>query len=342
MKQFVSEDPKQVGVKPTWEISALNSKQDYHKAFIYTADAEEEIVLTGALNGEKVSLEPGKIYELAVIAGNEKIISTEDNPYKDVEGKTVLPFVLYSKDHPVDRLLNFSSGNDVRDLNINIALNLIHVNQLIKYQAYKQLVITTENRKNIPDPLVLDAATAVVLETKTGSADAEVLDLQAAIDKLWDLIKDRIQLVLTNYGISPQNFTMSAQPQSGFAAMISNISKLEFREAQVPHYRKKEKELFEKVRTVWNYHNTGKRINEKAEFQIDFAEIEFPKTTQEEAEKFTFLKNNNAMTSVDLIMLENPDLTREQAEELYLANKAFNETQNAFQPLQQPAEEEGV
>jgi hypothetical protein len=48
-------------------------------------------------------------------------------------------------------------------------------------------------------------------------------------------------------------------------------------------------------------------------------------TPAEEALEFEFLKRNNASSDIDLIMSRNPDLTREQAEERYIANKAFNE-----------------
>jgi hypothetical protein len=135
---------------------------------------------------------------------------------------------------------------------------------------------------------------------------------------------------------------MSASPQSGFALKISNIGKLEARENQIPMYRLKERELYEVEKIVWNYHNPSKRIADEAEFQVDFAEVNIPKSPDEQVTQDEFDLRHNLTTEVEILMRKNPDLTEEMAKELYIKNKTFNEANQPqpvqIQPFQQPGQ----
>jgi hypothetical protein len=299
----------------------------------------------GMIENEDVErLEGGYVYTIKPLGDVETIIDKKPIPYtaevtttvdgKDVtETKTILPFVLYSKHYPVDELLDFSTGNDLRDLNVNAAILMIWINQLAKFQSFKQIVFNTDDPEKIPDGMAIGPDEILINPTKEGEGSVQVLDLQTRVIDLFKLLQDRIMGVLAGYGISPENFTMSASPQSGFALKISNIGKLEAREQQIPGYTLSEKELFDVERSVWNYHKPSNKISEDAELKVDFAEIEFPKSPKEKAEEFNFLQAHNVVTEIDLIMKNNPDLTEEQAEQVYAENKAFNDA-NRPEPVQ--------
>ena len=314
--------------------------QQYTSAVIWAA---EDISKLGLLEDgtEGGVLKGGVVYEIAIQGDYETIVSEEDIPYLDQTGKPILPFVLYNKVYPVDRLLDFSTGNDVFDLTINVAMLLIWLNSSEKYQSFKQLVFNTDDPESVTGNLKLGPGECLVNPTKDGGGSVQVLDLQADITAKQKAIIDRIINVLTSYNISPQNFTMSAQPSSGFALMISNIGKLESRQSQIPLYRKNEKKIFEIERIIWNYHNISNPISWDAQFISDFVEPEFPKSADEQIKEDEFNLLHNLTTEVELLMRNNPDLTREQAEEQHKVNKASNkqdQTQISIRPIEQPTE----
>jgi hypothetical protein len=314
--------------------------QNYHRAYIHTGGKPGETIShVGLFEGEDVTtLEAGKVYTIEAVNGFERIVNVEDNPYMTEDRtKFVLPFVLYNRQYPIDDLLCFTSGNDRFDANINTAINMVHLNMLIKYQSYKQTVFILDNKDDLPKDIRLDPAVVVTLSGQEGKTDAKVLDLQANIDMFWDNIQKRIQQVMLTYNVSPQNFTASGSAASGLSQMISNQGKIEAREQQLEAYRIGEKALFEVVRVVWNEHKKDKQIPWDSKFSVDFAEIEFPKSGDEQIKEDEFYKAHNIITDIDIMVRENPDLSREQAENQLRENQKVNEANRALiAPLQQP------
>jgi hypothetical protein len=86
-------------------------------------------------------------------------------------------------------------------------------------------------------------------------------------------------MIINNYGISADMWTLSVSEMSGRALKIRNMALLEQRQEQTPAYRRLETELFEKTRIVNNAHAGffgWEKIPENAIFTVDFGEIEFP------------------------------------------------------------------
>jgi hypothetical protein len=315
-----------------------NPVQDYHSAVVWV---KEDTINDGIIENGKTGeiLEGGYVYTITPSGDYERVVKREEIPYLDENGEPILPFVLYNREYPIDKLLNFTTGNDIRDLTVNMAILLIYLNSVEKYQSFKQLVINTDDPESLPNDLTIGPADIVVNPTKEGGGSVEVLDLQTDIKTKYELIKERIVNVLTGYGISPQNFTMSGSPTSGFALKISNIGKLESREAQLPLYRNREKQIFDIERIVYNYHNT-EGIPDEAELEVDFAEISFPKSPQEQITQDEFDLRHNVITEIDIMQRKNPDLTDEMAIERHAKNKQFNEMSQPqtveLNPIQQP------
>jgi len=295
-------------------------------------------------DGNPLSIKRGKIYTYAKSGNSEVLVDEEDINYRDVDGNVILPFVLSSKEYPVNELLDFSTGNDLRDLNINIAVLMVHQNALQKYQSYLQVWVKVQKLSQMPKKQAVGPAKIIGLPVGADNiGDIGVLDLQSRIKEHQEVIEKRITMALTNYGISPQSFTLSAIPQSGFAMKMSNIAKLEYREDQIPMYRNIEHKLFNITRSIWNYHRPSEMISDKAKLKIDFAEVAFPMSADEKEKEFTFYKRNNVKTDVDLIRTNNPDLSEEDAILVYQKNKAFNESNTTGiipEQIEQPNEDE--
>lgn len=311
--------------------------EKYQRSVLYTIEDYEE-----NKDDEVIKYQKGYIYTYEQQVGGkdyeERLLSKEENPYRDIDGNVILPFVLFSKTFPIYRLLDFTTGNDLFDANLSTAMNLIHLNELIKYQTHIQLWMVVADKSAEPKKKKLSAKDIMVIRSKNGIGSVGTIDLQSAIDKLWNVIKERIVSVLSNYGISPQNFTMSGQPASGFAIMLDNRALLEMREDAIPIYREKEKELFGVMQSVWNYHNPDKMINVKSEFKIDFGEVTFPQSVDEKSRSMTVLMRFNVKTPLDYIKEDNPDLTDEAAMRVFQKNKAINQEITGGVTLQAPAQ----
>ena len=256
--------------------------------------------------------------------GEPVLVDTRPNPYKDQSGMPVLPFVLFHRAFPAMELLDFTTGGDMIDNTINTAMNMIHLNQLMKYQSYKQVVISHGERTKMPQPLSIGPSDILDLPTSDGeTTTATALDIQTAIDNYLEVIQKRVAMIMGTYGIPSSRFRISGNAESGIKIKLDNFVLVERREADAQLFRIGEKELFEKTRVVNNFHNT-KQINEKAEFFIDYGEIDLPANEEEQAKADTINITNNVKSPIDVIMDQDPDLSREQATAKYLEIKTIN------------------
>lgn len=342
-------DPKKIErLGGTTDMVSIYKTQDYDIAYIWTAEDIDDKDNKILINDDIPYLQAGMIYTVKPSPGRgyETIIDEQPNTLTYPDGRVMLPFVIFDRIYPVDQRFDFTSGNDLVDLNLNVAIFMVLLNQLMKLQSFKQGVITGADPDSLPKPLFTDPQQWIALQPgRDGNVvDAKLLDLQANIEAFYKAIIDRVQNVLSGYGVSPQNFTMSATPSSGYALTISNMGKLEAREDQIDMYRAREKEIFEIERAVWNQNRPPVEwIDVKSEFRVDFPEPSYPRTPQEESAYYSMYKLYNAITDIDVIMEYNPDLSPEEAEELYKKNKAINAKTMALSPLEnRPSEKPSI
>lgn len=325
--------------RPTGEgVSDICTSQ-YTLAYLWVIEDFEEKDTDDEGHDITRTYKKGMVYKMKRFAGKDQVIdSGEEIQYKDKDGNVILPFVIFWKTYPVRELIDTTSGTDLKDATIRMAVNMSHLQYLIKFQSYKVGQISTRDASKLSGDHTIDPGYLYVNEDSEGNSKGlEVVDFQSNIKELWDTLNSQITAFLSNYHISPANFTLSGTPQSGYTMQISNQAKLEYREDQIDIYREREHELFRVSRIVWNTDVSDKAINEEAEFAIDFAEITFPLSPDEKSQSFTFLKQNNAVTDINLIMERNPDLSEEDAIMLYNKNKAFNASQKvSLEPPQIP------
>ena len=86
-------------------------------------------------------------------------------------------------------------------------------------------------------------------------------------------------------------------------------------------WRLYEKDLYEIERVIASYNG----INLSEEFGVDFYEVEYPKTVQDQILKDNFDLENNLITQAKIMVRENKDLTVEQAQAIIDNNRGFNE-----------------
>lgn len=291
----------------------------------------------------------GKIISYSVTEGSDPTISTdgdgnpeiEDNPYKGSNGETVLPFTLIPKEYPVDELINTTTGNDLVDLTINIANSYVHLNTLIKYQAWKQGYIISDT--DLPDNFNLSPENWLKISASKngGTTQVGLLDMQADLKSFFQVLTERAALGVAQYGIDADTFLRkSGNPESGFALSIKKEGLSEIRESQLPLYRAAEHDLFEKTRIVYNYHNPNNKISEEGRFVIDFGDVRQTQSQQEEDNHWITTTTNNIQSYYDWIKHVNPDIkTDEEAEKVYNSNRQINNKLGGLvAPVEQPGD----
>jgi hypothetical protein len=286
-----------------YEIEYIDDQFKVEKRYIFWSDFEH-FVFT-----EKEISKGGGVTFLAEAPAEDN--PDMENPY----GK--LPFVVLHMKPLPGMFWNTSSGSDLIQSTTTTGFKRTMIDYLFKHASFKQPVITADDADKIPKDLLMDPLTAWGL---TGNATATLLDFQAAFDVLDRKIQSDINSTLATYGLSVDMFTVSPNEASGKALQVKNRGLQEIREAQLPTFRRVERELFELIRLVYNTYNAVK-IPETLEFKIDFAELETYQDPMDERKQALDDVKNGIISPGQYYMQFNPDITDEvEAEKAMTAN----------------------
>ena len=88
-------------------------------------------------------------------------------------------------------------------------------------------------------------------------------------------------------------------------------------------WRLYEEDFYKVERTIAEYNG----ISLPEEFGVDFEEVDYPKTVQDQIAKDTFDIQNNLTTRAKIMIRENKDLTLDQAQEIINQNKEVNDNE---------------
>jgi hypothetical protein len=254
------------------------------------------------------------------ISGNEEMV----NPYaeQNILLDKFYPFVVSHASTRENCFWDRYTGRDLVDATKLVAIQSTFRNFMVPMQ-FKQLSVKmtgvderqgTTKSNQIKSPL----------DILTTNGEAQVLDWQNDLKQIGDQIQAQIFAIAGNYGISAENFKLTAQAVSGFARKVARERLDEIREEQIKIWRQVEGELFDAIRMANNVYGFAP-IADTAKFSIDFAE---PKQMENETEVIDVQKEKIAlgvMSLLDIIKNENPDVkTDEQAEEILQKNLDIN------------------
>jgi len=98
---------------------------------------------------------------------------------------------------------------------------------------------------------------------------------------------------------------------SGEALRILEIENLESRESDIPYFKEWEHSRFEIDRTILEKHGV---MNLNEDLSIDFGEVSYPMSVEEEIKILQWKLDNGIMTKRDLLLYYNPDMSDEELE----------------------------
>lgn len=266
-------------------------------------------------------------FRIRSIDGNEGL----ENPYKEINILTdqFYPFVCAHSSSREESFFDMYSGSDLVEATKLVAIQSTFRNFMIPMQ-FKQIAVKiqgVDEGKALKNNQVKSP-----LHMVTANGDIQVLDWQSDIKQLGDEIQNQIFSVATNYGISAENFKLTAAPVSGFARLVAKERLMEIRQEQIKIWRGVEAMLFDAIRTTNNLYGVGPQISESAKFSIDFKE---QKNIDDPINEVQVIKEKLQLGIINLLEVikdSNPDLkTDEEAEEFLNKNiEIRNKLQRRF------------
>ena len=162
---------------------------------------------------------------------------------------------------------------------------------------------------------------------------------QGNIDEAINNIKFQMELVATNNHLWITWAESGGEVPSGISLMIKDMERKEDYYDDIALWRMYEKDFYDVERVIAEYNG----ILLPEEFGVDFEEVEYPKTVQDQILKDEFDINNNLMTRAKIMARDNKDITIIQAQSIIDENRSTNEQegeQSIFTQFRQEARQD--
>jgi len=140
--------------------------------------------------------------------------------------------------------------------------------------------------------------------------------LQNLID--WDTNKN-----LSLYNIPKNSFLINRVPESGYAKMIDEIEIVNARKRHLLSCVTMENELFQLLKIIFKYHHNID-FPANSTLKVDYAEYDFVKSPSELSQEMELCIKYNIKSPIDYIMEYNPELSIQEAENIFNYNLKMN------------------
>ena len=137
-------------------------------------------------------------------------------------------------------------------------------------------------------------------------------------------IKFQIELVASNNHLWIQWAESGGEVPSGISLMIKDLERKEDYFDDIALWRLYEKDFYSVERTIAEYNG----IMLPEDFGIDFEEVEYPTTIQDQILKDQFNLEQNLITRAKIMVRDNKDLSEEQAQGIIDANRQTNDSES--------------
>jgi hypothetical protein len=160
-------------------------------------------------------------------------------------------------------------------------------------------------------------------------------------EKVLEIYLQLVRHILDTRGHSRKNFQDSSLVQSAEAQKLADVSITDEQISNKPKQVIFETQWFRLMR--WeNNRNGGTKIPEDLNVYPDWVpDRQYFKSGSDTADYYGFMLDRNLMAAPDVIRSENPDLSREAAQDKFVENKEFSEENAPPDNQQEPTGEDG-
>jgi hypothetical protein len=247
-----------------------------------------------------------------VMNENGEMMSEVPNPYG------MLPFVFTHREDQIDSFF-VEGASDIVNCNEQVNIALTEMNLGMRFNMFGQPWVTGLRA----DQSMLRAGSNTILDMGEDGV-YNITSPQGNIMEAIENIRFQIELVALNNHLFVQFSESGGEVPSGISLMIKDLDRKEDYYDDIALWRLYEKEFYNVERVIAEYNG----ISLPEEFGVDFEEVEYPKTIQEQIMKDDFDIRNNLITRAKIMVRDNKDLTIEQAQVIVDENKDVNEKEN--------------
>ena len=237
---------------------------------------------------------------------------TEDDNPDMINPYGVLPFVeCFREGKPEFSYLDTNASNDLISTNLGINVAETNKNANVMFQSFGYLFVNGAG---------IDKDTMQIGQDKINflgvDGSISIVSPPNAIPALDESIQSSYKMLAQNYHL-PISFVEGTTAASGVALKMRNIELTDERKSDVTRWKDIEYRLFDLERLMFAV-ELGQDAGDLED--VDFSESVEVLNDQEQRDKWDWELEKGLIDLADIMMQKNPDLTREEAEEI-LAEK---------------------
>ena len=244
-----------------------------------------------------------------------KMLTEMENPYG------IIPFVFTHREDQIDSFF-VEGASDIVNCNEQVNIALTEMNLGMRFNMFGQPWVTGLRA----DQSMLRAGSNTILDMGEDGA-YNITSPSGNIMEAIENIKFQMELVAINNHLWIQFAESGGEVPSGISLMIKDMERKEDYYDDIALWRMYEQDFYNVERVIAGYNG----INLPEQFGVDFEEIDYPKTVQDQILKDQFDIQNNLTTRAKIMVRDNKDLTVEQAQAIIEENKSVND----LEPTQQ-------
>ena len=241
-----------------------------------------------------------------------ELMSEIPNPYG------MIPFVFTHREDQIDSFF-VEGASDIVNCNEQVNIALTEMNLGMRFNMFGQPWVTGLRA----DQSMLRAGSNTILDMGEDGA-YNITSPAGNIDEAINNIKFQMELVATNNHLWITWAESGGEVPSGISLMIKDMERKEDYYDDIALWRMYEKQFYNVERVIAEYNG----ISLPEEFGVDFEEVEYPKTVQDQILKDEFDIKNNLITRAKIMVRDNKDLTVAQAQLIIDENRSINEQEN--------------
>ena len=251
--------------------------------------------------------------EYGVMNEEGKIVSDFENPYG------IIPFVFTHREDQIDSFF-VEGATDIVNCNEQVNIALTELNLGMRFNMFGQPWVNGIRS----DQSLLRAGSNTILDMGEEGV-YNITSPQGNIVEAIENIKFQMELVALNNHLFIQFAESGGEVPSGISLMIKDLDRKEDYYDDIALWRMYEKDFYDVEKSIASYNG----ISLPDEFGVDFYEVEYPKTVQDQILKDDFDIKNNLITRAKIMVRDNKDLSIEQAQLIIDENRNVNEQENS-------------
>jgi len=241
----------------------------------------------------------------------------------------VLPFVFLHRENQIDSFY-VEGSSDIVNANEHVNITMTEMQLGLRFQMFGQPWTNLESDK----PVSRTGSDEILMLGDGGSFN--ITSPGGDIDNVINNVKFQIEMIAQNHHLWVTWAETGGEVPSGISLMIKDLERHEDFVDDIELWRVYENNLYQVEKAIAE-HNSIK-LPEK--FAVDFGEVEYPMTVQDQIMRDEFDLSHNLVTEAKLMVRDNKDLSIKEAQKIIDDNREINEQRNQqglFNQLRQGA-----